>query len=279
MPPPDELAARIEEARTTAKLLSQTVQSTPSTEIPNHDLIKEFADRASSASRSIQGYIHSTDPAPDEDTLLTLIETNDHLSIAMSKHQRALLQARRTLSNSPPASVPSPADQVSYPAPTGPPPGGMGAVKTQDHMYPPPRSPPQRAQDHFYNPLPNPPPQQAQPVQQQRHRQHRELTSNYDVPENPFADEARQPAPLKQPYGLFHRSNQAGPTSGLDQNHSNSESLQTRPENQMPSLQPTPSYAYRQDSATNNLTVRGASPPSNQQDQGDIQQRVANMRI
>lgn len=90
LPPPDELAARIEEAKTTAKLLSQTVQSTPSTDVPNNDLIKEFADRAASASRSVQGYIHSTDPAPDEDTLLTLIETNDQLSVAMSKHQRAL---------------------------------------------------------------------------------------------------------------------------------------------------------------------------------------------
>ena len=43
----------------------------------------------------MQTYIHSDSPAPDEDTLLTLIETNDQLATAMSRHQRALLQARR----------------------------------------------------------------------------------------------------------------------------------------------------------------------------------------
>ncbi|KAF7505962.1 hypothetical protein GJ744_012404 [Endocarpon pusillum] len=211
LPPPDELAARIEEARTTAKLLSQTVQSTPSAEISNNDLIKEFADRASSASRSIQGYIHSTNPAPDEDTLLTLIETNDHLSIAMSKHQRALLQARRNLSNSSSAAASTPADQVNYPAPAGPPPGSLAAGSTQDHAYPAPSSPPQRAQDHFYNPPPNMPPQRAQATQQQQR-------DAYDVPENPFADEAHQPAPPKQSYGLFQRANQAGPPFGADRN-------------------------------------------------------------
>lgn len=34
----------MEEAKTTAKLQSETVQSTSSVQIPNNDLIKEFAD-------------------------------------------------------------------------------------------------------------------------------------------------------------------------------------------------------------------------------------------
>ncbi len=272
LPPPDELAARVEEAKTTAKLLSQTVQSTPSAEIPNNDLIKEFADRASSASRSVQGYIHSTSPAPDEDTLLYLIETNDQLSVAMSRHQRALLQARRTLSNSPEATAPQQAAQVNYQAPAGPPPGAMGAVNAQDHLYPlPPRSPPQRAENHVYAPPANPPPQRAQPPQEQ---QEWEQTSKYDRPENPFADEA---AP-QRPYGLFHRPDQAAPPSGLHQNPSQPEPLQPRAQNQMPSFQSTPTYAYRQDSAANTLTTQGASPPPGQQDTRDVQQRMGNTR-
>lgn len=275
MPPPDELAARIEEAKTTAKLLSQTVQSTPSSEIPDNDLIREFADRASSASRSVQGYIHSTNPAPDEDTLLTLIETNDQLSVAMSKHQRALLQARRTLSNSLPDTVPTQADQINYPAPAGPPPGAMGAAQTQDHHYAPPRSPPQRAENHFYAPPLNPPPQQALPLQHQQ----REPKSDYDVSENPFADEAYQQAPPKQPYGLFSRPNQSGPPSGLEQHPSQTEPSQTRVQNQKPSFPSTPSYAQRQDSAANNLTMDGASPPPDPQDSSGMQQRMANMRV
>ncbi|KAJ5430688.1 hypothetical protein N7491_007704 [Penicillium cf. griseofulvum] len=80
LPNPVELVARIEEARNSAKLLTQFVQSTPPAELENNDLIKEFIDRCRTGSRCIQGYIHSTNPAPDEDTLLTLIETNDEIS-------------------------------------------------------------------------------------------------------------------------------------------------------------------------------------------------------
>jgi hypothetical protein len=38
------------------------------------------------------GYIHSTNPAPDEDTLLTLIETNDEISVAVSQQQRLCVE-------------------------------------------------------------------------------------------------------------------------------------------------------------------------------------------
>ena len=121
LPPPDELAARIQEAKTSAKLLLQVVQSTPTNELLNNDLIKEFADRCQSASHSIQGYINSDNPAPDEDTLLTLIETNEQLSNALLKHQRAILQARRVVSNSP-----SPLE-------------GTGAITIGPPPIPPPR--------------------------------------------------------------------------------------------------------------------------------------------
>ena len=60
-----------------------------------NDLLVEFAERCGSASRSIQNYIAADDPAPDPDTLLTLIETNDALAAALSRHQRAVLAARR----------------------------------------------------------------------------------------------------------------------------------------------------------------------------------------
>ncbi|BCR86588.1 VHS and GAT domain-containing protein [Aspergillus chevalieri] len=97
LPPPDELAARVEEARNSSKLLLQFVQSTPPAEILESEIIAEFSHRCQSASRAIQAYINSTNPAPDEDTLLTLIETNDEISVALSKHQRAVLNARKVL--------------------------------------------------------------------------------------------------------------------------------------------------------------------------------------
>ena len=125
LPPPAELAQRIEEAKTSAKLLSQVVQSTPPAEVLGNELIKEFVERCQSASRSVQSYIHSDSPPPDEDTLLTLIETNDQLATSLSRHQRAMLQARRvggTPSPNPPPAQSGPFEAPADP-PLGPPPG------------------------------------------------------------------------------------------------------------------------------------------------------------
>jgi hypothetical protein len=123
IPPPAELAARIEEARTSAKLLLQLVQSTPPQELLKNDLVKEFAQRCASAARSIEGYISADSPAPDEDTMLTLIETSEQLSVATSKHHRAVLQARRATTSgaSTPLSQASPPPQAG--AVVAPPPG------------------------------------------------------------------------------------------------------------------------------------------------------------
>ncbi|KAK1758360.1 hypothetical protein QBC47DRAFT_138387 [Echria macrotheca] len=96
LPNPVELANRLEEARTSAKLLEQVVGCTPPAEILNNDLIKEFADRCLSASRSIQGYM-TTEPAPDNDTMESLIDTNEQLQQALNHHQRAVLQAKKRL--------------------------------------------------------------------------------------------------------------------------------------------------------------------------------------
>lgn len=95
LPDPGELAGRIEEARNSAKLLTQFVQTTPPVEMEGNELIKEFTDRCQTSSRLLQSYIHCNNPAPDEATLLTLIEANDEISVAISGQQRGLLKARR----------------------------------------------------------------------------------------------------------------------------------------------------------------------------------------
>jgi hypothetical protein len=97
LPDPIELASRLEEARTSAKLLEQVVMNTPPGEILDNDLIKEFADRCSSASRSIQGYMTSENPTPDNDTMENLIDTNEQLQTALNQHKRAVLSARKQL--------------------------------------------------------------------------------------------------------------------------------------------------------------------------------------
>lgn len=129
LPNPSELAARIEEARNSAQLLSQFVQTTPQAEIEENDLIKEFLDRCRSSTRLIQSYIHSANPAPDEDTLLTLIEVNDEISMAISQQQRAMLKARKARGSATPNSSsvnsPSPPSSETVPSST------TGSVPTE----------------------------------------------------------------------------------------------------------------------------------------------------
>lgn len=95
LPDPVELANRLEEARTTAKLLTQLVANTPSTEVLENELVKEFADRCLSASRSIQGYMTADDPSPDNETMESLIDVNEELQQALNHQKRAMLSARK----------------------------------------------------------------------------------------------------------------------------------------------------------------------------------------
>ncbi|EXJ91149.1 hypothetical protein A1O1_04258 [Capronia coronata CBS 617.96] len=170
LPPPEELAARIEEAKTTARLLVQTVQSTPQSELLANDLVQEFAGRAQSAQKSIQTYMNCQNPPPDPDTMLTLIETNDHLNIAMSKHQRAVLRARKANGTG----TPSPGLQTdSMPNPISMPQHNLGqnvyssGARPDSAAYS--ESPPERQntfptpvngsrQEERYTPPPGPPP-------------------------------------------------------------------------------------------------------------------------
>lgn len=93
IPTMQELQARISEATTSASLLTQVLQSTPPVEIAGNELIREFVDRCKLAARSMQAYISADNPAPDSDTLTTLIETNDILSIALEGHKKAVASA------------------------------------------------------------------------------------------------------------------------------------------------------------------------------------------
>ncbi len=133
LPNLQELVSRIEEARTSAKLLSQLVQSTPPSELLDSDLIKEFVDRCQSASRSVQAYMAAENPGPDNDTMETLIETNDQLSKAMTQHQRALLSVRKAAGLGTGTPTPPPGTNSAFAAP--PP-------RTESGFTPPPGPPP-----------------------------------------------------------------------------------------------------------------------------------------
>lgn len=251
LPPPVELAARIEEARTSAKLLLQLVQSTPANELLGNDLVKEFAERCTSAQRSVQAYINCDRPPPDDDTMLTLIETNEQLSLAASKHQRAVLQARRAIGASPSPPVPGNTHNNNYnalprappPATTySPPPAARAAPQSEIPTLPslglePNEPKANMAAGYKKDDLPLPPALQAGPGRPLS-------TSNgaQDPEDNPFADHHTYAAPAGPPPG---QGGESAPTNGYT------------PYRQ--EYQPTPSYLGRQESAANNITMHGAA--------------------
>lgn len=225
LPTPHELAQRVEEARNSAKLLTQVVQSTSPNDLLQDELVREFADRCLSASRSMQGYMAAEEPPPDNDTMLTLIETNDQLVLAMSKHQRAILNARKVLglgrdNDTSPSSLASGALNSVAPPPGPPPPSSRPASGPQGRLghapvevnagaapqgSPSPRtSPAERAQNPFVDPLAG--------------------------QELPFPKDEK-PAPRDQFYD----------SHGLEPYH--------------PGFNPTNSYVVRQDSAVGKITM------------------------
>jgi len=252
LPPPIELASRIEEARTSAKLLLQLVQSTPPHELLGNDLVKEFSERCIAAQRSIQGYIGCDSPAPDDDTMLTLIETNEQLSLAASKHQRAVLQARRAVQGpSPPPAVVNNQTQYLPPAPAPAAAPVPAATYSPSPRNEAPILPPidvgSREQSH--NPtsykkddLPLPPSLQAAPGRQR--------TSSFPTP---------APEPEDDPFADHHSSGYSAPSGPPPSSRIEDVSPVNDYDPMPPSsgYQSTPSYLGRQESSENNLTMTG----------------------
>ncbi|KAF2827831.1 hypothetical protein CC86DRAFT_404873 [Ophiobolus disseminans] len=292
LPSPTELAGRVEEARTSAKLLLQLVQSTPAHELIGNELVKEFAERCTAAQRSVQGYIACDNPAPDDDTMLTLIETNEQLSLAASKHQRAVLQARRLHGPSPsppisqtnshtiPAGVPQhsydtpglpPRHDAGMPPPSGPPTETSYAPPSVSSFASPPGSTysPPPSQGYAAPPSQSyapPPPQSYAPPPSQ----------SYAPPVNPVGyknDELPLPPSLQaggtrqrptstskedDPFADHHTSTFSPPS---DAQNPRSNGYGGSPDSYHPGYQSTPSYLGRQESSANNLTMHGAQPP------------------
>jgi hypothetical protein len=284
LPPPVELSGRIEEARTSAKLLLQLVQSTPSNELIGNELVKEFSERCTAAQRSVQGYIACDNPAPDDDTMLTLIETNEQLSLAASKHQRAVLQARRlhspSPSQTPPISqvnsnnVPAGVPQQSYGTPGLPPHNGapslppLSAPTTNLNYAPPPASGYASPPSSTYSPPPGPPQSYAPPPAQAANAVGHK---NDELPLPPALQAGatrQQPTSTSHddnPFADHHTSTFTPPSAAV--NDPRSEGYGGSPDSYHPGFQSTPSYLGRQDSSANNLTMHGAAPQIKEEDE------------
>lgn len=259
LPNPAELATRLEEARTSAKLLTQLVANTPSTEVLNNDLVKEFADRCLSASRSIQGYMTAENPSPDNETMETLIDVNEELQQALNNEKRATLSARKELGIGDRSQNPSPQPEtngLSRPlmasAPGGSFSGGGGAF-----IPPVPRRPDagkgkgrQEPSPLEYVPPSGPPPGRAAlgPV------------SPISVSEDDH-DPFRDPEPITSSASYKGKA----PVGALVLEQPNLDSEPFHPG----FSQPTQSYLGRQDSALNKVQMHGAGSSSYDDEDAD----------
>lgn len=262
LPAPAELANRLEEARTSAKLLQQLVANTPSTEVMDNDLVKEFADRCLSASRSIQGYMTAENPGPDNETMETLIDVNEELQQALNSQKRAILSARKELGIGDRSQNPSPSpvsETNGSIAPVMSAPGGAytgagGAFPSAAPAIPRKPAPgkgkgrQEPTRPEYVAPPPGPPPGRvpAGPVSP--------LSVNDDDDYDPFRD-PDPPVPSATQRGKAV----AGPPP-LEQPNFDSEPYH-------PGFsQPTQSYLGRQDSAMDKIQMHGAGSGSYEND-------------
>ncbi|KAI5235386.1 hypothetical protein E4T43_09324 [Aureobasidium subglaciale] len=247
LPTLQELASRVEEARNTAKILLQLLQSTPAEQVMNNELIKEFSDRCQSAQRSMQEYINCNSPPPDDDTLQTLIETNEQLSLAISRHQRAVLQARRTLGQSPSPAL-GPNNPFAPPPPQAPPAVQQSSLQptsqpytTDPHTAYSPVSP---VNDVFSAPPGPPPGHPPAPAL---------------APNNPFAD----PSDSRHNHDLDY-------TTYPQESRDYAPSLDTNPRPAYGGV--TESYMGRQYSAANGLTMHGGVDTTTTEEVSPVEQ-------
>jgi hypothetical protein len=175
-------------------------------------------------------------PSPDNETMETLIETNEQLSKAMSQHQRAILAARKAagLGNGSPGGTPPLRTDSGFAAPPGPPP-----LRTQSGFVPPPGPPPNKAGAPNRKPAPQiPPPGDYAPT-------------DLDEDENPFSDPSEKTTRKRAPHFPEDRppiaSGQFNDRLGIEPYH--------------PGFQETKSYVGRQDSSLGKVTMHAAAAP------------------
>ncbi|KAH7358632.1 GAT domain-containing protein [Plectosphaerella cucumerina] len=267
LPNPVELASRLEEARTSAKLLSQVVSNTPPEELLNNDLVKEFADRCHSASKSMQLYMLAENPAPDNDTMESIIDTNEQLQTALNQHQRAVLTARKKLGlnttsehNSPTVMSPAPGGPQPPVPDTRPPPQQPQQFQQTpppgQHSPPAPQAPATNSfsrlfsrkpthksnESERFEPPAGPPPG---PPPKQQYTPPPAAAATQAEQDDPFRDPQPDAAPPPPPQKLPPGPPADGPRLAYEPYH--------------PGFQQTSSYLDRQESAHDNATMHGGA--------------------
>ena len=266
LPPAHELASRIEEARNTAKILLQLIQQSPPEELVGNELVREFSERCQAAQKSMQVYINCDSPPPDDDTMLTLIETNEQLSLAGSRYQRAVLTARRQLGTAPSGNTSPEAMNDGYGAFTSPPAAGQA-----ESLFRP--APPAAPRNNYAEDTP------VSPILQQTnsngHSHHAPSSNNnaYQVPSGPPPRQERHQHTPSSSSSIYVSNNPQEATSNpfLDpiEHSANPPALaMPPPQSRKPVAEPSPTtYSYTSSPTTSSSGYppeKGAPPTDSQ---------------
>ncbi len=171
-------------------------------------------------------------PSPDNDTMLTLIETNEQLALSMTKHQRAVLQARKLLGIGYEGNGSS--SNIS--------PNGTGI----SGVVPPPGPPPSSNR---------PAPQQAGPAPAQSPQSTSGVSPDSEKAEDPFKDPVVNPIAAQ-----FSQNTRQSPVEQQEPR------LAAEPYH--PGFNPTQSYMGRQDSAVGSTAMHAAIPGTPEVERG-----------
>ena len=182
--------------------------------------------------------------------MLTLIETNEQLALAMSKHQRAILMTRKTLGMSPENGTSqsnSPDTEGGFAPPPGPPPSQMKPRPSSTDAKPPP-IPPRKLAPTTAKPLT----EHAQAENYMRYGN--PSPPSAEQPEDPFKD----PAVTTTQKAAFPEDNNPPANQFLDRLGVEPYHPGFKPYH--PGFNPSQSYTGRQDSAVGKVTMHAAVP-------------------
>jgi hypothetical protein len=223
------------------------VTNTPPAEVLSNDLIKEFANRCTSASRSMQLYMTAENPGPDNETMENLIDTNERLQAALSLHQRAILNARKQIGD---LATESPTENNAVP--------GLNVPSNHVSEGSSSRRPsPNPAVDYEedYEP-PSAPPRKANGKGKERELDNAVAgPSRGHTPAPPEEDPFRDPKPEAS-------HDHEGPGGQHNADVDDGSRLAYEPYH--PGFKATPSYVQRQDSAIDKEAMHGAVPSASE---------------
>ncbi|EPE04606.1 gat domain-containing protein [Ophiostoma piceae UAMH 11346] len=97
LPKPRELRRRLDEAKTTAGVLADIVNTTTPSGLLKHDLADDLVARCRRAASQVLEYLDTKDPFPDNQEMAALLSTHEVLQQTLRHYYGAVLEARKAV--------------------------------------------------------------------------------------------------------------------------------------------------------------------------------------